>query len=223
MCNPASFIITKGPKIWWSEKSDKHEDIISEHKLHADGIGGPNIVRVEINPSNGNLSLPLKDWKYQVDQDVFPPWYDEAVCKRECFVELKHWADKKLIGWKVFEAFQPFHPLKIDPIPLSKRRLLALLKKWDSVRASVGDSVRDSVWASVGDSVWASVGDSVWAYISSFIAIKYVYDFSSAVRLWEEGLVPSYDEKTWRLHGGKSAKVLYEWTPGGRKEEVHDA
>ena len=70
-------------------------------------------------------------------------------------------------------------------------------------------------WASVGASVWASVG----AYTSSFFTIKYVCDVSSAVRLWEAGLVPSYDGKTWRLHGGKSAKVLYEWTPGGRKEK----
>ena len=74
-------------------------------------------------------------------------------------------------------------------------------------------------WASVWDSVWDSVRASVRAYTSSFFTIKYVYDFSSAVRLWEAGLVPSYNGKTWRLHGGKSAKVLYEWTPGGRKEK----
>ena len=77
---------------------------------------------------------------------------------------------------------------------------ISLLKRWDSVgasvRASVGASVRASVgasvgasvwasvWASVGasvgdsvwDSVWASVGDSVWAsvgaYISSFFSLE---------------------------------------------------
>jgi len=99
---------------------------------------------------------------------------------------------------------------------------------WDSVWASVWASVGDSVWASVGDSVrasvgasvWASVGDSVgasvrasvWAYCSSFVDIEYQYDFSSAIKLWELGLVPSYDEKVWRLHGGKGAKILWEGT-----------
>jgi hypothetical protein len=96
----------------------------------------------------------------------------------------------------------------------------------DSVWASVGASVWDSVWASVGASVGASVWDSVWdsvrGYISSFFAIKYAHDFSSVVRLWEAGLVSSYDGKTWRLHGGKDAKALYEWTPRSRKKEVHD-
>ena len=72
---------------------------------------------------------------------------------------------------------------------------ISLLKRWDSVWASVGvsvwDSVGDSVWDSVGasvwdsveasvgasvcDSVWDSVGDSigasVWAYTTSFFSL----------------------------------------------------
>ena len=99
----------------------------------------------------------------------------------------------------------------------------------DSVRASVGASVGASVldsvwtsawasvWASVLDSVrasaWASVWDSVWAYGSSFFDVEYKYDYSSAVKLWESGLVPSFDGTTWRLHTGKNADVVYEWTP----------
>jgi hypothetical protein len=58
----------------------------------------------------------------------------------------------------------------------------------------------------VRDSVW----DSVWAYISSFFNIKYEYDFSPCVELWEQGLVPTFDGTTWRLHSGKKAKVVYE-------------
>jgi hypothetical protein len=85
---------------------------------------------------------------------------------------------------------------------------------WDSVgasvRASVWDSVRDSVRDSVWDSVWDSVGASVASYVSTFFAIDYEYDFSSAVKLWEAGLVPSFDGRTWRLHTGKNAKIVYE-------------
>jgi hypothetical protein len=89
---------------------------------------------------------------------------------------------------------------------------------WDSVRDSVGDSVRDSVGDSVWDSVWDSVRDSVWdsvrdsvgAYFSTFFKIKYKFDFSSAVKLWEKGLIASFDGKKWRLHGGGNAKILWE-------------
>ena len=88
----------------------------------------------------------------------------------------------------------------------------------DSVRASVGYSVRDSVgasvWDSVGDSVWNSVWASVGAYISTFFAIKYNHDLSSAIKLWESGLVPSFDGTTWRLHSGEKADIVYEWKRG---------
>jgi hypothetical protein len=95
---------------------------------------------------------------------------------------------------------------------------------WDSVRDSVRASVRDSVWASVWDSVRASVRDSVWAseyaYLGSlFPKIKEwrgvqhavgVYPFQACVDLLRMGLIPSFDGKTWRLHGGAKAKVLFE-------------
>jgi hypothetical protein len=38
------------------------------------------------------------------------------------------------------------------------------------------------------------------------------YPFQPAVTLWKMGLVPSFDGKTWRLHGGKDGKVLFEIT-----------
>jgi hypothetical protein len=92
---------------------------------------------------------------------------------------------------------------------------------WDSVRASVWASVRASVGASVRASVGASVGDSVGAYTGSFFIIpvwKYVkhprgkYPFAPCVQLFKLGLVPSFDGRTWRLHGGVKAKVLFEIT-----------
>ena len=93
------------------------------------------------------------------------------------------------------------------------------LKVWASVWDSVWDSVGASVWASVWDSVGASVGASVWAYFSSFFAIDYEHDFSSAVKLWEAGLVPSFDGRTWRLHSGERAAVVFEWMPGRVRNE----
>jgi hypothetical protein len=88
----------------------------------------------------------------------------------------------------------------------------------DSVRSSVWDSVWDSLWASLRDSLWASLRDSVrsslrdsvWVYVSTFFDIQYEPDFSSAVKLWEVGLVPSFDGKVWRLLTGKNAKIVYE-------------
>ena len=135
----------------------------------------------------------------------------------------------------------PFTDIKTETITDED---VKLLKQWASVRDSVWDTsvwysvgslVRDSVWdsvvgssvmnsvrnsvrasvrASVRTSVGASVRDSVWGYISSFFDIPYKYDFSPAVKLWEKGLVPSYDGEVWRLHG-YNGKILWE----GKLEE----
>jgi len=80
---------------------------------------------------------------------------------------------------------------------------------WYSVRDSIRDSVGDSIMDSVEDYVRVSVRDSVWVYISSFFNIKYKYDFSSAIKLREKGLVPSFDGKIWRLHG-ENGKIVWE-------------
>ena len=96
-----------------------------------------------------------------------------------------------------------------------------------SVRNSVGDSVsrsvprsvrnrvRDRVGASVGVSVWASVwaytgglfpGITSWKYAEGLGAVPW----RPLLNLWYAGYVPSFDGKTWRLHTGKNAKVVWE-------------
>ena len=98
---------------------------------------------------------------------------------------------------------------------LTRALVLGLKRSEIKIGASVRDSVWDSVRDSVGDSVWASVR----AYVSSFFSIKYKHDFSPAIRLWESGLVPSFDGTTWRLYGGAKVEVLYEWKPRKAREK----
>lgn len=74
------------------------------------------------------------------------------------------------------------------------------------------ESVEGSLWASVVASAWAYMGSlfpniKKWKYISHK---KGVYPYQSCVDLWNMGLVPSFDGKTWRLHGGKDSGILYE-------------
>ena len=122
------------------------------------------------------------------------------------------------------------NPFELPAVEKVTDEHLQWLKEW----ASVGDSVRASLWASVWNSVRTSVGASVWTsvmdsvmdsvkdsvgvYVLTFFDIQYEPDFSSAVKLWEVGLVPSFDGKVWRLHSGKNAKIIYEWTPEERED-----
>jgi len=136
----------------------------------------------------------------------------------------------------------------VNPLSITVNKItiedLQLLKQWDSVRdsvgawvrdsvgASVGASVRVSIWALVWDLVWDSVRDSVgasvgasvwvsiWAYASTFVDIKYNHDFTSINKLWERGIVPSYDGKIWRLHTGMKADIIMQGTISELEKEI---
>jgi len=82
MCRFASFVLTKDRE-FWSETTDSHTDIISEHGLNEMGASGVNIVRVEISPTNKIKKWPsLKEWAYKVDQDMLPDWHDPAITEK---------------------------------------------------------------------------------------------------------------------------------------------
>ena len=96
MCNPASFVLTKDAA-FWSKTSDEHERIIEKFKLHADGVRGTNIVRVEINPPDGDMSKPLSKWIYHLDQEEKPDWYDPVESEKRARIALEEWAKARLI------------------------------------------------------------------------------------------------------------------------------
>jgi len=163
--------------VWWHPTSDSHEDIIVKYRIKVEGVRGVNAVPVEIAPDDGDLSRPLDEWTFGVDVAGYardlPDWWDAEREERRARAALVDWAEAKLSGWRVHEAFHPIHPFCQPLERMAPERVRELVGQWASVRdsmwASVRDSVRDSMWASVGasmgDSVGASVGASVWASV----------------------------------------------------------
>jgi hypothetical protein len=101
MCKFASFVLTKDG-VFWSDKSDSHEEIIKEHNLHADGIRGPNILRVEIVPgAKIKKFTTYKDWEYRIDQDRMPAWFDAPTDEKRARIALKDRAKK---GFQTVDA-----------------------------------------------------------------------------------------------------------------------
>jgi len=176
--------------------ADSHSHICSHFKLNEDRCN-----KYEYNPLTKMFTV------------------DQINSERDDSEAAEKWANR--LNFK--EIVEPMivkpvvNPFKLPKVEKPTDEQIRWLKDWDSVGASVWASVWDSVGDSVGASVWDVDWDatrvSVWAYFSSFFAIEYKFDFSSAVKLWEAGLVPSFDDKTWRLHSGTNADIVYEWTP----------
>ena len=175
------------------EGADSHDHIISFYKLDDGKCNG-----YEYNPLTKKFIVDKQN--SQIDDSV----------------QAEEWVEKldfkKIVEPLIIKPIvNPFELPKVKRVTQKQKQLLIeWIPVWDSVWSSVGSSVRDSVWSSV----WSSVGDSVWdsvgAYISSFFDIEYGYDFTPAIKLWEAGLVPSFDGTTWRLHSGEGADVVYE-------------
>jgi len=210
MCKAFSCIIDSQGTVTWKLGIDGHT-VLAELGGYTDRTLG-EFAKIEIIPKNGDYLNP-DSWEYHVDESPVPKWCGTKE-KELCLAAHKKWL-KKLE--KFINRHPIVHPFKLAPPATIQPKHIRLLKKWDSVGASVRDSVRDSVRASVGDSVW----DSVWAYIGSFFNIpvwKYVkhpkgkYPYQPLVTLWNAGLVPSFDGTTWRLHGGPEAAILFSIT-----------
>ena len=231
MCHAFSGVIKENGEVLWQMGMDSHEDIIEKLELK-DTDGDRRTVkfaRFEIAPANGDYLNPGQ-WLFKVDEKVRPAWFNEGY-EQFCWTAQKEWK-KKLDKILVHKPI--VHPFRVAPPKKIIKKHIDLLKEWASVRDSVGASVWDSVWDSVrasvwdsvrdsvGDSVRDSVGDSVWAYTGTFFHLPrkswlYTdniktkgYPLQPAVDLWEMGLVPSFDGKKWRLHGGPDAKILWE-------------
>ena len=97
MCRPASFVLTK-ERAFWSENSDSHEDIIREHELHADGVKGPNIVRVEIVPPHSDFSRSEDEWVFSIDQDILPQWAKTEDLEKRTRAVLSDWISCKVLS-----------------------------------------------------------------------------------------------------------------------------
>ena len=160
-----------------------------------------------------------------VEYDQFKRRYENIELIKEISIDEAKEALKKISndGIDYYHASFPIIPLYGNAKNVTEREI-QLLHQWSSIRASVWasilDSILDSIRDSIRDSVWASVKDSVGGYISSLFPKiekwKYINHekgentFQSCIDLWNSGFVPSFDGKTWRLHSGENATIVYE-------------
>ena len=103
MCDMASFVVTKN-KVFWLPDNDSHEEIIKYYNLH-EGAGRVNFVRVEIVPENYNYRLPYDQWKFKLDQDQIPDWYDKEEVEKRCRIELPEWYEVHVIKFGEHKLF----------------------------------------------------------------------------------------------------------------------
>jgi hypothetical protein len=114
MCQLFSCIITKPKKVFYSEVSDSHEDIIKENNLNDSEKGKLRelFCRIEILPPDGDVFADFSEWKLQVDEKEKPSWFTEKH-EKACLIVAKKYIDKYvLISQEVKEIKEGRYYLK---------------------------------------------------------------------------------------------------------------
>jgi hypothetical protein len=85
---------------FFSSNDEAHDVIIEENPSlkTLDCMIPCGILRFEINPPNDDMTRPLDEWSFHVDQDILPEWYsdDPGKCETRARKVLVKWAKAKL-------------------------------------------------------------------------------------------------------------------------------
>lgn len=84
MCNFKSGIILKNRVVLAPDGNESHSDLLESLGIEDSTDNAYRVfVRAELTPENYNKALPVEEWKYKVDQDMVPSWYEEDPVKYE--------------------------------------------------------------------------------------------------------------------------------------------
>ena len=91
MCKLKSAIILKD-RIFMPDY-DSHSEMLDELGITDDYINASKVfVRAELSPKNEDVFSDIDGWKFCVDQDITPEWFDEKDCTERMRNTVKEWA-----------------------------------------------------------------------------------------------------------------------------------
>ena len=91
MCKLKSAIILKD-RIFMPDY-DSHSKMLEELKITDDYFNASKVfVRAELVPKNEDVFSDIDGWKFCVDQDITPEWFDEKDCAERMRNTVKEWA-----------------------------------------------------------------------------------------------------------------------------------
>ena len=91
MCKLKSAIILKD-RIFMPDY-DSHSKMLEELGITDDYFNASKVfVRAELSPKNKDVFSDIDGWKFSVDQDITPEWFDEKDCTERMRKAAKEWA-----------------------------------------------------------------------------------------------------------------------------------
>lgn len=78
MCNFKSGVILKNKVVLTPEGNESHSDLLEGLGIEDNHMNASKtFVRAELIPKDDDKMSDVKDWRYKVDQDIVPDWYEK--------------------------------------------------------------------------------------------------------------------------------------------------
>ena len=208
MCRFKSGIIFKTRCVVALGENDSHSDLLNELNIEDTYANASRMfVRAELVPENNEWWTDLDGWKYVVDQDVTPDWYDIDPGKYE--EEFRQavkawWSEHVLVDKKIDELSGGYYRLKRCEVKKLLNDVKVYLdsstvgKMYDSstVREMWGSSTVGMMWgnSTVGEMCGGSTVGEMWGgstvrkmYSSS--TVGEMHDSSTVGEMWGSSTV----------------------------------
>lgn len=99
MCNFKSGVILKNKVVLAPEGNESHSDLLESLGIEDNHMNAAKtFVRAELLPKNKDKMSDVKDWRYKVDQDIVPDWYEKDPERYE--QEFRDTVKKYMEEWK---------------------------------------------------------------------------------------------------------------------------
>ena len=99
ICNFKSGIILKNRVVLVPEGNESHSDLLESLVIADTHINAAKtFVRAELLPENNDKMTDVKEWRYKVDQDIVPDWYEKDPERYE--KEFREAVEKYMEDWK---------------------------------------------------------------------------------------------------------------------------
>lgn len=99
MCNFKSGIILKNRVVLAPEGNESHSDLLESLGIEDNHMNAAKtFVRAELLPKNDDKMSDMKEWRYKVDQDIVPDWYEKDPERYE--QEFRNAVEKYMEEWK---------------------------------------------------------------------------------------------------------------------------
>lgn len=99
MCNFKSGIILKNKVVLAPEDNESHSDLLESIGIEDNHMNATKtFVRAELIPKNNDKMTDVKEWRYKVDQDIVPDWYEKDPERYE--KEFREAVEKYMEDWK---------------------------------------------------------------------------------------------------------------------------